>query len=77
MYTRAMSSDPVAAFLGALPPAQRDEAAALPELGGRHGVAAEARQNVARVLFTGPTPAVATYAGRGDLRGWALPLPSA
>lgn len=38
--------------------------------GAPDGVAAEARQSVARVLFTGPTPAIATYAGRSDLRGW-------
>ena len=31
---------------------------------------AEARQNVARVLFTGAPPAIAGYSGRGDLRGW-------
>lgn len=30
---------------------------------------AEARQNLARMLFTGE-PAIAKYSGRGDLRGW-------
>ena len=33
-------------------------------------IAAEARQNIGRVLFSGPSPAIADYAGRGDLRGW-------
>ena len=33
-------------------------------------IIAEARQNLARSLFTGAPPAVAGYSGRGDLRGW-------
>jgi len=33
-------------------------------------VAADARQNLARSLFTGAAPAIATFRGRGDLRGW-------
>lgn len=33
-------------------------------------VAADARQNLARSMFTGGAPAIATYRGRGDLRGW-------
>jgi RNA polymerase sigma-70 factor (ECF subfamily) len=32
-------------------------------------VVAEARQNLARMLFTGE-PAITKYSGRGDLRGW-------
>src|SRR5215470_7813622 len=33
-------------------------------------VAADARQNLARSLFVGASPQVATFRGRGDLRGW-------
>jgi RNA polymerase sigma-70 factor (ECF subfamily) len=33
-------------------------------------IAADARQNLARSLFTGSAPAIATFRGRGDLRGW-------
>jgi RNA polymerase sigma-70 factor (ECF subfamily) len=33
-------------------------------------VAADARQNLARSMFTGDAPAIATFRGRGDLRGW-------
>jgi RNA polymerase sigma-70 factor, ECF subfamily len=42
--------------------------------GRRAGVdpslAADARQNLAAVLFTGASPAILDYAGRGNLRGW-------
>jgi RNA polymerase sigma-70 factor (ECF subfamily) len=31
---------------------------------------ADARQNIARTVFTGDHPAIAGYTGRGDLRGW-------
>ncbi len=33
-------------------------------------IGADARQNLARSLFTGDSPAIATFRGRGDLRGW-------
>lgn len=33
-------------------------------------VAGDARQDLARSLFTGEKPGVATFRGRGDLRGW-------
>ena len=33
-------------------------------------IAADARQNLSRSLFTGASPAIATFRGRGDLRGW-------
>jgi len=33
-------------------------------------VAADARQDLARSLFTGAAPAIATFNGRGDLRSW-------
>ena len=33
-------------------------------------VAADARQNLACTLFTGPAPAIRGFHGRGDLRGW-------
>jgi RNA polymerase sigma-70 factor, ECF subfamily len=33
-------------------------------------VTADARQNLARYLFTGEEPAIGTFRGRGDLRGW-------
>ena len=45
-----------------------DEAARRARAG--ESVGADARQNLARSLFTGPTPSVATFRGRGDLRGW-------
>ena len=35
-----------------------------------HELAAEARANLRKLLFVGPPPATASYAGRGDLRGW-------
>jgi RNA polymerase sigma-70 factor (ECF subfamily) len=31
---------------------------------------ADARQNIARIVFTGERPAILGYTGRGDLRGW-------
>jgi RNA polymerase sigma-70 factor (ECF subfamily) len=33
-------------------------------------IAGDARQELARSLFTGDRPGVATFRGRGDLRGW-------
>jgi RNA polymerase sigma-70 factor (ECF subfamily) len=45
-----------------------DEAARRARAG--EAIAADARQELARYLFTGDRPAVATFRGRGDLRGW-------
>jgi RNA polymerase sigma-70 factor (ECF subfamily) len=33
-------------------------------------IGADARQNLLRSLFTGESPSIATFRGRGDLRGW-------
>lgn len=45
-----------------------DEAARRARAG--EAVAADARQELARSLFTGEKPAIGTFRGRGDLRGW-------
>jgi RNA polymerase sigma-70 factor (ECF subfamily) len=45
-----------------------DEAARRARAGG--AVAGDARQNLLRSLFTGDSPAITTFRGRGDLRGW-------
>jgi RNA polymerase sigma-70 factor (ECF subfamily) len=45
-----------------------DEAARRARAGAQ--VAADAKQNLSRSLFTGESPAIATFRGRGDLRSW-------
>ena len=44
--------------------------AAARRAGAGQAIGGDARQNLARILFTGASPAVGGYAGRGDLRGW-------
>jgi len=48
----------------------REVAIAAAKLRAAPGVLDEARQVVRNLLFVGESPAIASYAGRGDLRGW-------